>query len=68
MPVADEPLLVGKVKPTVSKMYENVFTLTDEYCKAVSLQAELYTLINEQHIFNVGGLIMDFLPLDIIGM
>lgn len=48
-------------------MYENVFTVTDEYCKAVSLQAELYRVISELHSFNVGGLIMAFLPVDIIG-
>jgi hypothetical protein len=49
-------------------VYENGFTITDEYCEAVSLQAELYTVIIELHNFNVGGLIMAFLPVDMIGM
>jgi hypothetical protein len=49
-------------------VYINDFTITDEYCKAVSLQAKLCTVVNELHNFNVGGLIMAFLHVDIIGL
>lgn len=49
-------------------MYINDFTIIDEYCKAVSLQAELCTVISELHNFNVEGLIMAFLPVDVIGL